>query len=258
MKRKMIKLTSLLILAIVGVFLSVVVFQKVSALFEKQPAIVLPKEDFSVEHFIHEIGEIARDLAAENDLYGSVMIAQALLESNKGKSGLASEPNYNLFGIKGEYKKQSVLLETQEDDGKGNMETIEAKFRQYPSYEASLEDYVKLLSEGVSWDEAFYHDVKKSKTKNYKEATKFLTGTYATDSRYEEKLNDLIEQYDLTKYDHPIKDAKEIEIADSDVVVDEIAKAHQVSKTSLIQWNKLSSSFLEKGQKIQIYELAGD
>ena len=32
------------------------------------------------------------------------MIAQAILESDSGKSSLAQSPNHNLFGIKGDYK----------------------------------------------------------------------------------------------------------------------------------------------------------
>ena len=157
----------------------------------------------SVEQFIGEIGESARELAGKNDLYASVLLAQAILESDRGRSGLAAEPNFNLFGMKGKYKEASVKLKTEEDDGDGNMTTVVAEFRKYPSHEASIEDYIKLLREGVSWDEAFYAGTFKSNTASYQEATAFLTGTYATDSSYEEKLNDLIKQYDLDQYDLP-------------------------------------------------------
>ncbi len=40
------------------------------------------------EAFISQIGESARQLGQENDLYASVMIAQAILESGSGQSGL--------------------------------------------------------------------------------------------------------------------------------------------------------------------------
>ena len=33
-----------------------------------------------------------------------------------------------------------------------------------------------------------------------------LTGSYATDSAYNEKLNTLIAKYDLQQYDSPVKD----------------------------------------------------
>ena len=202
--------------------------------------------------FIGEIAETARQLAADNDLYASVMIAQAILESNNGQSGLASSPNYNLFGIKGSFQNKSVILETQEDDGTGKMTTIQAEFRKYASYEESLQDYVRLLRNGVSWNKQLYMPVFKSNTASYKEATDFLTGTYATDSTYNEKLNALIAQYDLVQYDKPIQHKKTVEVADGDSL-SQIAEAHEVKVTSIKQWNQLNSNHLEAWQTLTIY-----
>ena len=95
--------------------------------------------------FIAEIGETSRYLAARNDLYASVMIAQAILESDSGQSTLSQKPSYNFFGIKGDYNGQSVTLPTWEDDGKGNPYYIDAAFRSYGSVENSLQDYVDFL-----------------------------------------------------------------------------------------------------------------
>ena len=81
------------------------------------------------ETFISQIGESARQLGQENDLYASVMIAQAILESGAGQSGLSSYPHYNLFGIKGSYAGQSTVMQTWEDDGNGNAYTINDAFR---------------------------------------------------------------------------------------------------------------------------------
>lgn len=145
--------------------------------------------------FIAEIGETSRYLAARNDLYASVMIAQAILESDSGQSSLSQKPSYNFFGIKGDYNGQSVTLPTWEDDGKGNSYYIDAAFRSYGSVENSLQDYVDFL-EG-----SYYVGVHRSKTKNYKDATAALTGVYATDTTYGDKLNSIIEQYQLTIYD---------------------------------------------------------
>lgn len=207
----------------------------------------------SVEEFIGSIAEIARKLGAENDLYASVIIAQAVLESEHGQSGLGSAPNNNLFGMKGSYQNNSVAFETYEDDGKGNMTTVMAQFRKYPSYEASLQDYVKLMRNGVSWDKNFYAGIFKSNTKSYTDATKFLTGSYATDSKYNEKLNALITKYDLQQYDSPVKDKKTITVADGDSLM-HIAEAHNVKITSIKQWNQLRSDTLEAGQQLNIYK----
>lgn len=152
-------------------------------------------------NFIKEIGEEARKIGLEEDLYGSVMIAQAILESASGQSRLSQAPYHNLFGIKGTYEGKGVTFKTQEDDGSGNLYTIDAMFRQYEDYEATFKDYAKLLKEGVAYDSDFYKGTWKSETESYEDVTEFLTGRYATDTQYGEKLNALIEAYALTSYD---------------------------------------------------------
>lgn len=211
------------------------------------------EEGPTVEEFIGEIAETARRLGEENDLYASVMIAQAILESKSGQSGLASSPNHNLFGIKGKYQNDSVVLETSEDDGTGNLSTIRAEFRKYPSYEDSLKDYVNLLRNGVSWNKQYYTNVFKSNTTSYKDATNYLTGSYATDSNYHEKLNKLIAQYDLVQYDKPIQSKKIVKVEDGDSL-SLIAQAHNVKVTSIKQWNQLNSDTLVAGQTLNIYQ----
>ncbi|EOA8345858.1 peptidoglycan DD-metalloendopeptidase family protein [Enterococcus hirae] len=162
------------------------------------------EKDKSVESFIRKIGEPARKVGKENDLYASVMIAQAILESASGQSQLAQAPNYNLFGIKGTHNGKGVSFATQEDLGNGILYTTQATFRQYENYEDSLNDYAQLLKEGLTGNSHFYEGVWKSNAKTYQEATKFLIGRYATDTSYDKKLNGLIETYDLTQYDKEV------------------------------------------------------
>lgn len=147
------------------------------------------------EVFISQIGETARQLGQENDLYASVMIAQAILESNSGRSALSAAPHHNLFGIKGQYTGQSATMATLEDDGQGNTYNVNAEFRSYPSYVESLQDYVAILKHSR------YTYAWKSNTTSYMNATAALTGVYATDTSYNVKLNNLIQQYNLTQYD---------------------------------------------------------
>ena len=151
--------------------------------------------------FIQEIGEDAREIGLKNDLYASVMIAQAILESGGGQSRLSQAPYFNLFGIKGTYHGQGVAFRTQEDDGSGNHYTITATFRQYTGYKESLMDYARLLKEGVGQQSDFYKGVWKSEAASYQEAAHYLTGRYATDTAYDQKLTALIEAYALTRYD---------------------------------------------------------
>lgn len=163
------------------------------------------EKDESVETFIRKIGESARKIGKEKDLYASVMIAQAILESASGQSTLAQAPNYNLFGIKGTHNGKSVSMATQEDLGNGTLYATQSGFRVYENYEDCFTDYATLLKEGLTGDSNYYSGVWKSNVGTYQEATKFLTGRYATDTQYDQKLNGLIETYDLTYYDKELQ-----------------------------------------------------
>ena len=165
--------------------------------------LVYVSRNLTTEQFISQIGEEARKLCQENDLYASVMIAQAVVESASGSSGLSCEPYNNLFGIKGSYEGKSVRMKTQEDDGKGNLETIVAEFRRYPSLTESLKDYVGLLT-----GDSLYAPVKKSNTSTYEDACDYLQGHYATSTTYSRTLKAYIDTYDLTQFDVPSDQAK--------------------------------------------------
>ena len=165
------------------------------------PASINFTENEGAKNFISTIAEDARKLGQEYDVFASVMIAQALLESGSGTSSLSLPPNYNLFGVKGTYQGQAVSMATQEDRGNGELYSINSAFRKYPNYAASLGDYVQLLRGGISGNDGYYKDTWRSTAKNYLRSTQALTGKYATDTSYNRKLNSIIAVYNLTQYD---------------------------------------------------------
>lgn len=167
------------------------------------PASMNFTENDSAKAFIEKVGEDAQKLGQDYDVFASVMIAQALIESGSGTSTLSLSPNHNLFGIKGTYSGQSVSMATQEDRGNGELYSIRSAFRKYPNYAASLGDYVQLLRGGISGNDNYYQQAWRSNAKNYLRTTQALTGTYATDTTYGKKLNSIIALYHLTKYDGP-------------------------------------------------------
>nr|WP_319219676.1 LysM peptidoglycan-binding domain-containing protein [uncultured Trichococcus sp.] len=174
------------------------------------------KQVYSTNPFLNQIIPSATVIAAKNDLYASVMMAQAILESGWGTSALASAPNYNLFGIKGDYNGESVNMGTLEDSGGQNYYPINAEFRKYPSYAESLQDYANLLANGTSWNPNYYAGAWKSNTASYQDATAYLTGRYATDTAYSAKLNRIIAQYGLDQYDnYQLVDDEEVENPDA-------------------------------------------
>ena len=216
--------------------------------------------------FIDTIAPSATYLAQNYDLYASVMIAQAVLESGSGTSGLASAPYYNLFGIKGSYQGNFVTMSTQEQASDGTYTTIDASFRSYPSYAESLEDYAQLLATD------FYQGARKSVAQNYAEATNFLTGRYATSLSYAQSLNSIIELYDLTRFDNAdgssagvLSLANESNIATQTSskiytvvegdTLNSIAMTYSTTVENLISTNGLVSDIIEIGQKIVINQV---
>lgn len=130
-----------------------------------------------------------------DDLYPSVTIAQAILESNWGKSSLYRKYN-NLFGIKsgGYWKGETVTLNTNEEIN-GRLVIMSGKFRTYTSLQDSINDRSRFL----------HYYKRYRKVINAPDATSQLQALqdcgYATDSRYAEKLLKLVTQYKLYQYD---------------------------------------------------------
>ncbi|WBY92192.1 SH3 domain-containing protein [Enterococcus casseliflavus] len=181
--------------------------------------------------FISQICGYATEVAAANDLYASVMMAQAILESGWGASTLTTAAN-NMFGIKGSYNGQYVTMDTYEDDGSGNYYLISAKFRKYPSLKESFEDNAYVLrNTSFSSGNYYYSGAWKSNTTSYTQATAWLQGRYATDTSYASKLNNLISTYNLTQYDTGSSNAGGGN-SNETIVSDETAINQQMKTTS--------------------------
>lgn len=233
----------------------------VNNLLNQNVAAITPVSSKGVgdEQFIDYIGNSARKLASNNDLYASVMIAQAMVESGWGTSGLASAPNYNLFGIKGDYQGESVNMGTQEDDGSGNLFSISSDFRKYPSYKESLEDYVSLLRGGTTGNSQIYAGAWKSNTSSYKDATKYLTGRYATDTTYAEKLNSMIEKYNLTQFDVNASDKDQTYTVAQGDTLQSIADKFNMSTDTLMSLNDLKTdNYIYPGKTLTVTKIIGN
>lgn len=144
--------------------------------------------------FIEKIGALAREDMRKSKILASLTIAQAILESNWGRSALAQAPNYNLFGIKGDYNGAYCTFPTSEYIN-GKWCTVNANFRKYPSWAESLADHSALFNR---WDR--YSNLRNNY--NYRDVcNKVREDGYATDPRYSIKLINIIEQYNLTRFD---------------------------------------------------------
>ena len=182
-------------------------------------------ESLGTERFIALIGEQARKVAADHDVYASVMIAQAILESGSGSSALSQAPYNNLFGIKGSYQGRSVTMATSEDDGTGSLYGIDASFRAYGSPYESMVDYADLVGKSP-----VYKAARRDTAATPADAARALQGTYATDTSYAAKLVGLIETYHLTDYDKPL----DYEATDKDVDYQSLVAAVLANATSTL------------------------
>ena len=76
------------------------------------------------DEFIQVLGSYSH-LAKSKNIYPSVMIAQAILESGLDGSSDLAKQSKNLFGIKGSYKGEGQDWYTLEDEGSGNYYEIQ-------------------------------------------------------------------------------------------------------------------------------------
>ena len=152
----------------------------------------------SHQQFIERLVPHAQELQDGYGVLPSIILGQAILESNWGKSTLASKYN-NLFGIKAYGDQKKVSLETKEFVNEEWI-TIQGDFKVYDSWEQSMDDHTQLFVQGVDWNPALYEKV--ITATNYQEAAQALQDAgYATDRGYAQKIIQVIETYQLNQYD---------------------------------------------------------
>lgn len=160
--------------------------------------------------------EIIKDTDKSGILW-SVTAAQWILESGYGKTKLATEAE-NYFGMKANLSSntwqsvwdgESVLtIKTQEDPGNGNYFWITAGFRKYPDMEHSILDHAGYLL-GAEKSKGVKRYAGLTECKDYRKAIQLIKdGGYATDTRYVSKICNIIERFNLNRYDNIKEDAK--------------------------------------------------
>lgn len=172
-------------------------------------------KDMSQDAFIQYIGNLAK--ADKNGILPSITIAQAILESGWGSSELCRKAN-NLFGMKkslsgdnwgSEWDGKIYAVKTKEEEKDGKIIEILADFRSYNSVAESVKDHNKYLANAKNGNKLRYDGM--IKCTDYKTAAQLLlSGGYATDSKYPDKLCNIIEKYNLDTFDYA-GDTTEIE-----------------------------------------------
>jgi len=156
--------------------------------------------------FIEKLAPAAQQSAARFGVPASVTLAQSILESRWGESGLAQPPprgGNNFFGIKARQGEDYCEFSTFEDpDGAGPrpMVKVRARFRKYPSIAQSFAAHAQLLSKLKRYGPAMA-----VASDPLAFAIKLRECGYATDPNYPKKLAALIQQYGLERFDRKEK-----------------------------------------------------
>ena len=143
------------------------------------------------EQYINKFKQYAIDEMKSHGVPASITLAQALVETDAGKSDLAVTAN-NHFGIKC-HKEWNGDTYHKDDDAKGEC------FRKYNSALESYRDHSLFLSTRDRYKQLFT-----LKITDYKGwAYGLKSSGYATNPIYAEKLIKLIEEHNLTRFDDP-------------------------------------------------------
>jgi flagellum-specific peptidoglycan hydrolase FlgJ len=126
----------------------------------------------------------------------SIKLAQAMVESNLGRSTLATNSN-NHFGIKCKSYWTGKQYYHKDDDLDKKGRLIESCFRAYDDIESSFKDHSDFLRQSGKYDLLFDLDIT-----DYKGWAQGLKSCgYASDKAYAQKLIQTIEEYALYRFD---------------------------------------------------------
>lgn len=123
----------------------------------------------------------------------SITVAQAIVESGWGRSGLSTQA-HNLFGIKGAYNGNSITMRTREVYN-GRSVYVNAQFRAYANNSESVTDHGRFLNVNSRYRNLL------GDTDYASVARKLRQDGYATDPSYAQTLIRFVQTYNLNQLD---------------------------------------------------------
>ena len=220
---------------------------------EKTPEESKPRVRSSVDKYIDKYASIAMDEMRKSKIPASITLAQGILESGSGNGRLAKEAN-NHFGIKCHGWKGAKIYH---DDDRA-----QECFRKYKEAASSYRDHSEFLTSRKRYSKLF-----KLKIDDYGGWAKGLKAAgYATDRKYPQKLIDLIQRYQLYRYDDQVLNrvtlgsgkAPVIKIKGIRHIVSKgdtlysLSKKYGITVEQIKKDNKLNSNDLAIGQVLAI------
>ncbi|GAA4314302.1 glucosaminidase domain-containing protein [Pontixanthobacter gangjinensis] len=206
---------------------------------------------YRIEDYIRDYAPIAQEEMRLYKIPASITLAQGILESGAGNGDLTRRAN-NHFGIKcHDWEGERVY---HDDDRRGEC------FRKYKHAKYSYRDHSLFLSGRGRYAELFELDAD-----DYKGWAKGLRKAgYATDRRYPDKLIDLIERYELYKYDSEISgkaapvytarpdNSSETHLVQKGDTLYSISKKYNTSVEEIKRMNGLNGNTISIGQILSV------
>ena len=207
---------------------------------KKPKEVVIVPKILNTEDYVKFYSNIAMDEMIQFGIPASITLAQGILESGAGKGRLAVQAN-NHFGIKcHDWNGKKIYHDDDEE---------QECFRKYDNPEYSYRDHSLFLTNRGRY--SFLFDLKKD---DYKQWAKGLKKAgYATDPKYPQKLIDLIQRYQLYKYDNIVlkKKNKPYKVKKGDTLFS-ISEKFNMPVDAIIELNDLKGNNLSVGQVIMI------
>lgn len=150
----------------------------------------------NVSNFISQYRSIATEISLKQGIPVSIVLGQAMLESNCGKSDLSVNAK-NFFGVKWR-KGMPYERVSKHDDDYVNGKLVESYFVKYNSPEESFQHYAYVLSRSTY--QALYQ-YERTDYRNW--AHGLQKAGYATNPQYAMELIKVIENNNLQRFDIP-------------------------------------------------------
>lgn len=208
------------------------------------------------ERYIKRYKDIAIREMERSGVPASIKLAQGILESDSGKSRLASAAN-NHFGIKCGSQWKGEEYYKRDDDYDDNGQLIKSCFRKYRNPDASYVAHSEFLRDpSKSFRYGFLFRLDPTDYRGWAEGLR--RAGYATNPRYPQLLISIIERYNLQQYDAPgAVDPVEVEaptnelitgilqtndvtyfVSEAPMSVEEVARQVDMSARRILEYNE--------------------
>ena len=209
--------------------------------------------DFELaDRYVANHSEIAISEMIRTGVPASIKLAQGMLESDWGRSELATVAN-NHFGIKCGNQWQGGTFYKEDDDRDKKGDLIQSCFRSFKSTHDSYIAHSDFLADpNKSYRYGFLFDLETIDYKSW--ANGLQKAGYATDKKYPKKLIQLIEKYELHRFDVVLNN----DTANTEQKILKIVDLNEKTTSKKVEVSSSSAGTLQKGKINDLRVVYGD